>query len=688
MQLTTSYKFNMGKILKIGISFLVVLNVLILFSFYLPVRHVNMQYFANYDGAVKIYLQERDGTYSEHNIVVAPSTNTMLSFWAWGKELDNIRIDFESDTPNEHKFIIKQMISNSMFYYDVLDVSEVTLNDGTKTLGDGEYSFIGNDPGIIVSKISKRICETNKIIATNLVIFLLSLLGIAKEPLNKKYHIDIILKKIINDNLLVWNYYKNSKILIAVIAVVLMIEYGFKIFNFGMSIDTEIAYAEASMYHRFIEWASQGRFGIGILKSCSPVTYYFVPYVSNLLATAMLGYAALSWNYVLKQILLGNKFIEVIFILLFITCPSYAETMNFSTYNLEVTFGLFLLSLSARHFCLYASSNHRSDFICSIILLVFSISIYQSFVFAFVCISLILIFAESIKVKHRILILTKINCFALVFYFAINAMIKSVLPPNDYIDGFIRWGKAPYYDIYINILNYVKSIFNGSLYFGGELLVLNFFICLICIFLKPRTDSKFWVFLTLFFSLIGHTLLFGGNIPVRSNFVIIWFTSIPICVLLNSLYKAKKNLYHLCILISMVTVVYQICIVSHLMHGEYIKSQNDYYMIQKLGYEIEEQENQFLYLHGKKPQIAIVGSRISHINSNVAIKGEVIGRSFFEWREPNRLLHYMNLMGHDFRAADKDNLEKAKKAIDNIPIWPAKSAVNIYEDLIIVKLSN
>ena len=54
------------------------------------------------------------------------------------------------------------------------------------------------------------------------------------------------------------------------------IAYGFKVFNLGISIDTDVAFLQGSAYQRFVGWSSQGRFGIGFLKLFSPL-HYFVP---------------------------------------------------------------------------------------------------------------------------------------------------------------------------------------------------------------------------------------------------------------------------------------------------------------------------------------------------------------------------------------------------------------------------
>ena len=499
----------------------------------------------------------------------------------------------------------------------------------------------------------------------------------------------MILKKMIYDNISVIQYYKMSKSLILILCFILIVEYGFKIFNVGISIDSDVALTQLDNYQRFIGWSSQGRFGIGLLKLFSPVCN-FVPYMSNLLAVTTFGYAALAWNYVLSNYLfkIKNKCAEAVFIGLFVTCPSYAETMNFPTYNFEVTLGLLLLSFSVKHFVLFVYKQYKSDFWISCILLMFSISIYQSFIFFFMCISLMIVFSEYNRgclLKWGVALL-KIGSVSLGSYFVCNAFFHILVPESQYIESFIRWGKVSYYAICKSIGGYIIRTLTGTLYHGGEPLIVSVLVCVTCIL---RSEKKvLFMILALCASYVIHLFIFAGNIPIRSNFVILWFISLPICVLLRILYDKHRRLYKTIIMLSVVIVLYQMSAVSHLMHGEYIKAQNDYYIIQKMGYEVEAVENEFKNTHKTKPHIAFVGSRVSTINSNLTTKGEVIGWSFFEWHEPNRLVRYMNLMGHDFLAADKNELQQASDIAKNMSVWPSKDAMQINGDLIIVKLSD
>lgn len=503
--------------------------------------------------------------------------------------------------------------------------------------------------------------------------------------------IRIICKKIIYDNFSVIKYYKKSKFFIFGIAVILTIAYGFKVFNLGISIDTDAAFLQGSAYQRFVGWSSQGRFGIGFLKLFSPL-HYFVPYVSNLLAVMMLGYAALSWNYVLSTYLFKtkNKYAEAVFVGLFITCPSYAETMNFPTYNFEVTLGMLLLVFAIKHFVLYVRNQYKSDFWISSILIMFVISIYQSFIFSFLCISLMIVFKEyaNYGVEKWWIALLKITGVSVGGYFLCNKLIHFLVPRSEYIESFIRWGKSSYHDICIDAGQYIVNILTGSLYVGAEPLIISIISCIAFIYFSYKNANFIFMILILCAFLVIHVFVFAGNIPIRSNFVIVFFISLPLCFLLRVLYVKHRMWYKTVLVLSFAIVLYQMSTVSHLMHGEYIKAQNDYYMIQRMGYEIEAIENNFVHTNKEKPRIAFVGRRVSNINPNVTTKGEVIGRSFFEWHEPNRLVGYMNLMGHNFFAADENELKQASDMAKDMPVWPSRDAIQIKGNLIVVKLSD
>lgn len=676
-------------IIKKSCVLLIIINIFILATIYVPIRYVDLQYVAGYEGEVKVYLNGTSG-YSELNTVRESAVNRQIKFWTFNKGIDNIRIDFEARNKDVSNITITEIKSYSLFYNDILDVSDVVLNTDVINLGEGRFQFSGNDPGIIINKFNVRVYEYYKMLSVNFFVLALYLFYINIKSLNQKYHLKTIYKKIIYDNTAVIRYYRKSNMLIIFLIIILIMEYGFKVFNLGISIDTDVAYLQASTYQKFIGWSSQGRFGIGILKLFSPFQH-FVPYLSNFLAVITLGYAALSWNYVLFTYLfkMKNKYNEAVFIGLFVTCPSYAETMSFSTYNFEVTFGLLMLSFSVKHFVLFIRKQYKSDFLLSSILLIFAVSIYQSFIFFFICISLMIVLRDYDKCKKNGLVgLSKIVGGSLGIYFVCNTLFHFVVPQSEYIEGFIRWGKSSYHDIYINISQYFINIFTGNLYYGAEPLIVSFLVCIVCIYFAQEKHNVMFMILTLCICLVIHVFLFAGNIPIRSNFVILWFISLPLCILLCSVYGRHRMWYNAVLVLSFAIVLYQMSTVSHLMHGEYIKAQNDYYMIQRMGYEIEAIENDFIHTQKGKPRIAFVGSRVSTINSNVTTKGEVIGRSFFEWHEPNRLVGYMNLMGHNFFAADENELKQASDMAKDMPVWPSRDAIQIKGNLIIVKLSD
>lgn len=666
------------------------INFIVLLAIYVPVRYIDIQYMANYNGEVKVYLNSTGG-YSELHTVKESATNRRVSFWAFNKEINNIRIDFEADDTAASEITINEIKSSSLFFHDFLDVSDVSLSTGVINTGGGRFKFSGNDPSIIIHKSSMRVYEYHKLLGINLFVLVLYLGYVLRKTLKEKFLLSIVCKKIIYDNISVIKYYQKSNFFIFGTVAILAMAYGFKVFNLGISIDSDVAFLQGSAYQRFIGWSSQGRFGIGVLKLFSPM-YYFVPYISNLLAVMMLGYAALSWNYVLSTYLFKNKnkYVEVVFVGLFITCPSYAETMNFPTYNFEVTLGILLLVFAIKHFVLYARKQYKSDFLMSSILLTFVIAIYQSFLFPFLCISLMILFKESVGhgVAKWWIALFKISGVGVVGYFVCDKLIHFFVPRSEYIESFIRWGKSSYNDICVTIGQYIKNILTGSLYVGAEPLIISIIACIAFIYFNRKKVNLIFMMLILCAFLIIHVFIFAGNIPVRSNFVIVLFISLPLCFLLRILYFKHRMWYKTVLLLSFVIVLYQMSTVSHLMHGEYIKAQNDYYMIQKMGYEIESIENDFIHTHKGKPRIAFVGSRVSNINPSVTIKGEVIGRSFFEWHEPNRLVGYMNLMGHNFIAADKNELKQASDMAKNMSVWPSKDAMQIKGDLIIVKLSD
>ena len=164
------------------------------------------------------------------------------------------------------------------------------------------------------------------------------------------------------------SYCARNKGMLLYVGLILMVAYGVKLANFYLSIDTE----RAMVNNSFQGWILQGRYGIYAIRKIFHMSP-FVPYASDVFSVFFLGYAGILWNYLLKKVMrerIGN-YKDYIFTGLFISMPSLAEMMLFSTFNAEVTLGMIFSGICAYCGYRWISGGRHSYAILSVLFLWF-----------------------------------------------------------------------------------------------------------------------------------------------------------------------------------------------------------------------------------------------------------------------------------------------------------------------------
>ena len=93
--------------------------------------------------------------------------------------------------------------------------------------------------------------------------------------------------------------------------------------------------------------------------------------------------------------------------------------------------------------------------------------------------------------------------------------------------------------------------------------------------------------------------------------------------------------------------------------------------------------------------MAVVG-RKPFSGNNACVTGEIIGKSFFDhdtevepqyYWSTRRILGFLHVLGADYLQADKGRFADVVDYSKNMPVWPAEGSVQIYDGMIVVKLS-
>lgn len=94
--------------------------------------------------------------------------------------------------------------------------------------------------------------------------------------------------------------------------------------------------------------------------------------------------------------------------------------------------------------------------------------------------------------------------------------------------------------------------------------------------------------------------------------------------------------------------------------------------------------------------VVFVGS-IEFEPNNACVEGEIIGRSFFDYDtevEPldywstRRILGFLHTLGADYDQVPADRMEEALEYSTYMAMWPEENCVEIWDDIVVVKLSD
>ncbi|WP_433747676.1 glucosyltransferase domain-containing protein [Paenibacillus amylolyticus] len=496
-------------------------------------------------------------------------------------------------------------------------------------------------------------------------------------------------------------YVKQNYFLFIIGLILIGIAYGIPLTQYTLSIDEEKAMFSTTVDK---DWGEQGRFGIVLLKMI------FFNWHSNSITSTFLAIVCLFFSSILGAFIFsffsnetrinGKNSLGYIFIFLFITFPFHSENIGFAMMSFELYVGWILVLLSFFFICSTILLRKSSlYFVLGVVLLTFSISIYQSFLFVYVggvfsATFLFLLSSEMNAIKQTNLYYVYLKYFfgvvlAYGLYFFINFIVELYYPSTGYVDNFMVWGKSDFKEIVGNLLAYFSGIFLGRSAHGGIIITISYCIGLIsCMLLlisllrKRYMIRTFITFIGVLFTPLLMPILLGSAVPIRTSLT--WALVIPVIWMgLNILIKSKY-LKVIVFLVLIIFAVSQALALSRLFYGDYMRYQNDVRLANQIGAVISNLNQ------GEDPSLPVlfVGKYPQKQDENV-IKQEVLGYSFYEWdgSETKRIRLFMKSLGYDYISPTEQQRKIGNEAAVNMPAWPYKGSVAIKNDIIIVNLS-
>jgi hypothetical protein len=634
-------------------------------------------------------------------------------------KINNLRID---PVTNSKEFHIKNIIlyfgNNEIVYsgeeilkqFELINLEVAGISDGIVTMNQ----INSPDSQLILKPALNEIFEIEQtnaksiffVASTILYLMLVASIILFGQKINStlnrwRQSLDYGASKAINSDM-IFNYLQKNKIIIIFSFLVALFTFGYELFNFSLSIDEEIdSFRTASEAYAYI---FVGRWGLYFLNLFFQPTS-LIPYYPTIIALICLSASAAI--FLIQNP--GKLSSGMIFSILYISNPIHSYYLTFNTSGMYFTMGLMLTTIAYYIFkrTIENRNNYLRNYSTIILLLGFSISLYQSHLVFFLIFVAYFIFIESLcpeglqwKFLWRIilgllvvvslsLIFYKIGDFITRFYF-----LPANLNTSAYLDNFSKWGEFPSNQVLSNLYLETKAFLTGTgpscgiLGLSLKSIPIIVLLILINVFSLKRPVLKNTISVIVFFALILSPFLLmfytGAKLPVRA---MIPLTLMIALLWLTEYRQAGAFIRRLMFLFALLILINNTWINTRFFYTTYTSWQTDRdiatRIIERI-YLLDPPKNQ------GKIKVAFSGN-YAHQQNELFFKSETHGASFFEWNpgESYRISPFFKTTGvNEINTVSLNLLKDYKSEIEAMTSWPDYGSVKLFDDIVVVKFSD
>lgn len=480
--------------------------------------------------------------------------------------------------------------------------------------------------------------------------------------------------------------------------LVIGLSFGAKIIYYNYSIDTE-EFLIIAPRNGFIQWAQIGRYGLFFLKKYIfgyDLNILFI----NILTYLLLGMMTLFICYILFSIYGGKKRGLWIIPLTFSSSAILLEQYNFILQSLEVIISNLSVCIAIYFIYLYSHNKKISLIFLSIILGIFSFSIYPSNYIFFISLTIIIIISlvnnspKNLSFKN-FLILVFPYAFVFMITFLLNNFFYTLsmkllnVGKINYINSAMPWGKTTTNIILKNMAANLKLVYSGDqTIFINKITFLFFTIAfIITVFIKK---NKFWLLVLLcflFLSINSSFIILGGLGPIRALVPYFPLSFAFICFFAYMNIKKRYIRYLMAIGIFFIGL-WQINLTSSFSRQEARIFQAELQYSKELLTEI----NNLGVKNLKSYKLAVYGSKKFPSKDSI-IQGDVLGNGFFNWDSTSpigstsRIANFFENNGYPSQRITREEYQKVLPKLKELPIFPKEDSIVIEENIILIRIS-
>lgn len=476
-----------------------------------------------------------------------------------------------------------------------------------------------------------------------------------------------------------------------ILALAVLISYGYEIFNFNITIDEEV---HADYIGGVFEWVNQGRWGMALL-SYILIPKTIVPAVSvslGLFGTTAGILTIIRSSFVIDRA--GLLFITA----LGITIPTFPFIFTFSSIAYGIGAGFIAISLGN------SLTFHRDikTTILACLLAGFAISIYQPFVFAVAMVAILQIWhfcaTAEYKISNDAIKFPALFLFGgIAAYLLVDIIVRKLFQINiTYVGGFVDINgflNTPIKKLLDSFGRYIDIISLNKNKFGihSVWLLISVSLSYAFIFAYAFAKRKHYAAIGLSAIVLSVTgiIIFAdalaqGGAALRS----VIYIPLGIAIIVACAYTICGKASRL-ILVSVCGLAFvgNSTVNNHLFSSSVSAEFRDRMLAENIINEARRlRPDKNLYTVRK---VEVVGNHMWPITS-LQSKTETFGASFFEWDGGNRyrVAAYLRLNGFSAVGVSNEDSVRLYERVKHMPAWPDVGWISMIDDVLVLKFGD
>ncbi len=459
--------------------------------------------------------------------------------------------------------------------------------------------------------------------------------------------------------------------------------------------------------------------------------YQLRPFITDFIAIMVFFIATVFWGVLLKKVS-NNKLhwaSYVIFACLLISYPLMAEIFIYMTASISICLGFALTALALYLSSVFLESKKVTHALIVIVLLYFTLSLYESFASVYLAGVFIILICECLFSNKKVS-MQKYGTtvlFMIVFLFAgtrlkmgITTFLRNRIFVSNGADFSVAWGTDTFEAITHSLLTSVVDAYGlkGFVNTGIAFLVLALFILWIFTFtyvIKRKTPMLFLLSLGLTVSIFSLSIFRGHATQYRTCQVFAIFIAFVFCLLTHHLLQRKSNalIKGSVVLVAVIMICAQTYALNTWFYVEHMRYVEDTRTVEEIGYQLtsdyklskpivfvgETEVSQNIQDYTMIDNDSFAGKCYIYMADLFHIKptdnvSETIGLPFLQWSIVTfgvtdgvanpELIKFFRMNGYELHQGTQEMFNEATVLSEPKPRWPRKGSIYETERYIVV----